>query len=70
MSKANKDMTDREFAYTYACKRMMNECVLMQDQVDTAKLAATQRKSLGAMVRVEVELEALRQAILDALKTL
>jgi hypothetical protein len=54
--KPNAEQSDREFAYTVACKRMMNDCALMQDEVDTAKRAATQGISRGAMIRVEIEL--------------
>jgi hypothetical protein len=67
--KPNAEQSDREFAYTVACKRMMNDCALMQDEVDTAKRAATQGISRGAMIRVEIELERLRVAIIHALKT-
>lgn len=67
--KPNHDQSAREFSYTIACKRMMNDCALMQDNVDTAKLAATQGISRGAMVGVDIALENLRQAIINALKT-
>lgn len=67
--KPNAEQSDREFAYTIACKRMMNDCALMQDQVDTAKRAATQGHSYGAMIGVDIALESLRQAIINALKT-
>ena len=67
--KPNTEQSQREFAYTVACKRMMNDCALMQDQVDTAKRAGINGQSYGAMLNVEYALENLRIAIINALKT-
>ena len=67
--KPNAEQSQREFSYTVACKRMMNDCALMQDEVDTAKRAATNGQSYGAMLNVEYALENLRIAIINALKT-
>jgi hypothetical protein len=67
--KPNAEQSDREFAYTVACKRMMNDCALMQDEVDTAKRTDINGQSYGAMIGVEIALEILRQSIINALKT-
>jgi hypothetical protein len=67
--KPNAEQSEREFAYTYACKRMMNDCAAMQDNVDVAKDVALQGISRGAMITVEIQLDRLRDAITHALKT-
>jgi hypothetical protein len=69
MSKANKDQTDQEFAYTYALKRMMHDLAPVSVHLTTAKSAGMQGLSGGALIVIENELALLKSAIANALKT-
>ena len=67
--KANADMTEQEFAYTFMCKRMMNDLYLIESTLNGAKLVGLQGVSKGALQNVEGRIYDLRAAILNALKT-
>jgi copper homeostasis protein CutC len=69
MSKANKDMSEQEFNYTYACKRMMNDLYILEHDLKQAKTVGMQGISKGALTNVEARLYDLQAAILNALKT-
>lgn len=67
--KANKEMTEQEFAYTFACKRMMNDLYIIENDLQAAKLIGMQGVSAGALSNVEGRIYDLQAAILNALKT-
>jgi len=67
--KANKEMTEDEFAYTFALKRMMNDLTIVQHDLDTAKLVGMQGVSKGALMSIELCLYDLKANIYNALKT-
>ena len=67
--KANAAMTEEEFAYTFMCKRMMNDLYLIESTLNGAKLVGLQGVSKGALQNVEGRIYDLRAAILNALKT-
>jgi hypothetical protein len=69
MSKPNKDQTEQEFAYTFACKKMMHELAAVQMYLDAAKSAGMQGVSKGALQTVEIRLYDLKAALYNALKT-
>lgn len=69
MSKPNKDQTEQEFAYTYACKKMLHELEYLRVHLDTAKSAGMQGISQGALNTIEIRMHGLRTAIYNALKT-
>ena len=67
--KANADMTDNEFQYSFACKRMMNDLLVVEDDLRQAKNVGINGLSKGALQNVEGRIYDLRAAILNALKT-
>ena len=67
--KANKDMSGKEFAYTFSCKRMMHDLYVIEHELKAAKLVGMQGDSAGALRNVEGRLYDLKAAILNALKT-
>jgi hypothetical protein len=67
--KANKEMTQQEFDYTFAMKRMMNDLYILESQLISAKAIGMQGISKGALSTVELRIYDLRAAILNALKT-
>lgn len=69
MSKPNSEQTEQEFAYTYACKRMLHELEHIQFELGVAKSFAPQGISKGAMHTVEIRLYDLKAALYNALKT-
>lgn len=69
MSKPNAEQTEQEFAYTYACKRMLHELEHIQFELGVAKSFAPQGLSKGAMQTVEGRLYDLKAALYNALKT-
>lgn len=66
---ANTDMTEQEFAYTFSCKRMMNDLYILEAELKNAKSVGMQGLSKGALQTVEARLYDLQAAILNALKT-
>lgn len=69
MSKPNREQTDQEFQYTYACKRMLHEIEYLRVHLDTAKSAGMQGVSRGALSTVELRIYDLKAALYNALKT-
>ena len=69
MSKPNAEQTEQEFAYTFACKRMLHEIEYLRVHLDTAKGAAPQGLSKGAIQNVEGRIYDLKAALYNALKT-
>ena len=67
--KANVDMTDNEFQYSFACKRMMNDLLVVEDDLRQAKNVGINGLSKGALQNVEGRIYDLKAAILNALKT-
>lgn len=66
---ANADMTEQEFAYTFACKRMMNDLYILEAELKNAKSVGMQGDSAGALKNIESRIYDLHAAILNALKT-
>jgi hypothetical protein len=62
-------MTEQEFHYTYALKRMMHDLALVTQDFEAAKLVGMQGLSGGALIVIETELSLLKSAIRNALKT-
>jgi hypothetical protein len=67
--KANREMTQPEFNYTYACKRMMNDIAILEHDLEQAKTVGMQGLSKGALIVVEHEISILKAAVINALKT-
>lgn len=67
--KPNKDMTEQEFHYTFACKRMMNDLLILEAGLVNAKSVGMQGVSKGALTNVEGRIYDLKAAIYNALKT-
>jgi len=67
--KSNKDQTEQEFAFTFACKRMMNDLAYVQNSLEGAKHVGMQGDSDAALRNVEGRLYDLKAAVLNALKT-
>lgn len=62
-------MTEEEFAYTFACKRMMNDLYIIENDLKAAKAIGMQGVSKGALTTIESRIYDLHAAILNALKT-
>lgn len=69
MSKANKDQTQQEFAYTFAIKKALHELAYVSQHIDTAKGVGLQGLSDGAVRQAAVAVADLRAALYNALKT-
>jgi hypothetical protein len=65
----NRDMTEKQFSYTFALKRMMNDLCLVEEDLRQAKDVGIQGLSGGALRGVEMRMEDLKSAVVNALKT-
>lgn len=66
--KPNAEQTEQEFHYSYALKRMMNDLIIVEDDLRTAKLANVQGISAGALKNIEGRIYDLKAAIYNAMK--
>lgn len=69
MSKPNAEQNDREFQYTFACKKMLHEMERVMLYLDEAKSVAPQGLSRGALSNVEGRIYDLKASLYNALKT-
>lgn len=69
MSISNKDMTQQEFDYSFALKRMLHKIEYLQLELDAAKSVGMQGVSKGALQTVEIRIYDLKAALYNALKT-
>lgn len=69
MSKSNREQTEQEFQYTFACKKMLHELEAVRMYLDAAKSAGMQGVSKGALQNVELRIYDLKAALYNALKT-
>ena len=67
--KSNREQSPEEFAYTFACKKMMNDLILIEDHLRQAKSIGINGLSSGALRNVEGRVYDLKAAVLNALKT-
>lgn len=67
--KSNAEQTDEEFAYTFACKKMMNDLYILEAHLKSAKTIRINGLSKGALTNIEARIYDLQDAILNALKT-
>ena len=67
--KANKDMSDMEFHYTVALKRMMNDVIIVEEDLRQAKSVGTKGISEGALRIIEGRIYDLKASIYNGLKT-
>jgi len=65
----NKDMTKKQFSYTLALKRMMNDLCLVEESLRQAKDVDMQGISDGALRSIEMRMDDLKDAVVNALKT-
>jgi hypothetical protein len=65
----NRDMTEKQFSYTFALKRMMNDLCLVEEDLRQAKDVGIQGLSGGALRSIEMRMEDLKSAVVNALKT-
>jgi hypothetical protein len=65
----NRDMTEKQFSYTFALKRMMNDLCLVEEDLRQAKDVGIQGLSDGALRSVEIRMDDLKAAVVNALKT-
>lgn len=65
----NKDMTQQEFDYSFALKRMMNDLQWVKEDLRQAKVVGIQGLSEGALRNIEDRLSDLNSAVVNALKT-
>jgi hypothetical protein len=65
----NRDMTEKQFSYTFALKRMMNDLCLVEEDLRQAKDVGIQGLSGGALRSVEMRMDDLKSAVVNALKT-
>jgi hypothetical protein len=66
---SNKDLTQKQFSYTFALKRMMNDLCLVEEDLRQAKDVGMQGVSGGALRSVEMRMDDLKSAVVNALKT-
>ena len=69
MSKPNREQTEQEFIYTFACKKMLHELESVNIFLDEAKRVGMQGDSAGALRNVEGRIYDLKAALYNALKT-
>lgn len=69
MSKPNREQTEEEFRYTFACKKMLHEMEAVMLYLNEAKSVAPQGLSKGAISNVEGRIYDLKAALYNALKT-
>jgi hypothetical protein len=67
--KSNKEMTQQEFDYSIALKRMAHKMEYLMVELESAKCVGMQGVSKGALVNVEGRIYDLKAAIYNALKT-
>lgn len=67
--KSNKDMSETEFNYSIALKRMMNDLYVLEEDLRQAKSVGTKGLSEGALRIIEGRVYDLQAAILNGLKT-
>ena len=67
--KSNKEMTQAEFDYSIALKRMAHKMEYLRVELDSAKAVGMQGVSKGALIVIENEMDLLRSAIYNGLKT-
>jgi len=67
--KANKDMDQKDFDYTLALKRMMNDVLIVEEDLRQAKTVGIKGVSEGALRIVESRIYDLKAAIYNGLKT-
>ena len=65
----NRDMTEKQFSYTFALKRMMNDLCLVEEDLRQAKDVDMQGISDGALRSIEMRMDDLKSAVINALKT-
>ena len=65
----NRDMTKKQFSYTLALKRMMNDLCLVEEDLRQAKDVDMQGISDGALRSIEMRMDDLKSAVINALKT-
>jgi hypothetical protein len=67
--KSNKEMTQQEFDYSIALKRMAHKMEYLRVELESAKCVGMQGVSKGALIVIENEMNLLRSAIYNGLKT-
>lgn len=67
--KSNAQMTQQEFDYSLAMKKMLHKIEYLQLELDAAKAVGMQGESAGAARIVESRIYDLKAAIYNALKT-
>jgi len=69
MMKSNAEQSPQEFAYTFACKKMLHEMEAVMLYLNEAKSVGMQGVSRGALQTVEGRIYDLKAALYNALKT-
>lgn len=67
--KSNATMTQQEFDYSLACKKMLHNIEYLQLELDAAKAVGINGLSAGALRNVEARIYDLKAALYNALKT-
>ena len=65
----NKEMTQQEFDYSFALKRMMNDLTFVEEDLRQAKVVGIQGLSEGALKNIEMKISDLKSAVVNGLKT-
>jgi hypothetical protein len=65
----NKEMTQQEFDYSFALKRMMNDLAFVEEDLRQAKVVGIQGLSHGALRNIEDRLSDVKSAVVNGLKT-
>lgn len=67
--KSMHDMTEQEGNFSIALKRMMNDLLIVEDDLRTAKTVGVKGVSAGALQNIEGRIYDLKAAIYNGLKT-
>jgi hypothetical protein len=65
----NKEMTQQQFEYSFALKRMMNDLTFVEEDLRQAKTVGIQGLSQGALQNIEMKISDLKSAVVNGLKT-
>ena len=67
--KANRDMTEKEFNYSMALKRAMNDYFILESDIEQAKTVGIVGNSQAALAVIGIRMADLEDALRTALKT-
>lgn len=65
----NKEMSEQQFEYSFALKRMMNDLTFVEEDLKQAKTVGIQGLSEGALKNIEIKIGGLKSAVINGLKT-